>query len=76
MMKNKATTVPKDELDNITDVDILLLCKFNEASLLMKLERKEIELTSIEQRLASTTTPSGKSNSVLLLNFLCNCTIL
>ena len=76
MMKNKATTVPKDELDNITDVDILLLCEFDKASLLMKLERKEIELTSIEQRLASTTTQSRKFISVLILNFLSNYAIL
>ena len=64
MMKHKTTYVSKEELDKITDVEILLLCKFNEASLLIKLERKEIELTSIEQRLTSITTPTGKFISV------------
>jgi hypothetical protein len=44
MMKHKATTVPKNEIDNITDVDIILLCKFNEASLLNQLVEKQRQL--------------------------------
>jgi hypothetical protein len=36
-----------------TDRDLLHLCKFNEVSLSSKLERKEIELTSMEQRLSA-----------------------
>jgi hypothetical protein len=39
---------------NKIDVEILLLCEFSKASFLMKLERKEIEVTIIEQRLAAT----------------------
>jgi hypothetical protein len=83
MMKHKATTVPKDELDNITDVDILLLCEFDKASLLNQLIEKQTILTDLiamerQAKLASTTTQSRKLISVLILNsyvimLFCSC---
>ena len=70
-MKHKSTVIPDDEFDGITDVDIFLLCKYSEASLLVLLLKKEEAWTAIASCQAMlTTTLSGKINSFLLHNFI------
>ena len=67
MMEHKSNKVPADEVNKITNTDILLWCKYSEEMLLKLFFEKEEAWTRITSRQDKpTTTLSGKAFSVFL----------
>ena len=64
MIKHDSTSVPTDERKKMTDVDILLLCKYNKAKLLELLFDKERRLLA-SRRAMQTTSSSGKLSYII-----------
>ena len=81
MRKDDTTSVPSDERNKITDVDILLLCEYSKELLLDLLFYKEIEkeisdikfVLSLMIKNGNTSVPSDERNKITDVNILLLC---